>query len=286
MRTSILLAVPALFLSGLLFGYGCTMHATPPSTASVASTPPNNTEDPAAHPEPQPPFLPPRPATGPALCRGNFLKPEQGKAALDFSLDHFAGSLPEWQAHAAHLRAAIQPRHRPLPVAAENAAQRANLQQTHLRGWEGWLHRRIRDLPIHPRLLHLLHPLPPPPAHSRKNPRRSQHPRPRQSPHRRPLRRTGPAPLCLPRPHGRHRPLHRNVRLRRLARAGARRRPHEIRSRHAHAALEQYPRPRLPRNPSRCRPPKNCRHRRVRRRHPDVPSSPPSIPASPSMSPS
>ncbi len=93
-----------LTLTAALLGYACgQLQNHSESTATLTLDP-----DPAAHPEPQPPFLPPLPATGPALCRGNFLKPDQGKAALDFSLDHFATSQSEWQQHAAHLRAAIQ----------------------------------------------------------------------------------------------------------------------------------------------------------------------------------
>ena len=91
-------------LTAALLGYACGQVQ---NHSESAATPPLD-PDPPAHPEPQPPFLPPLPATGPALCRGNFLKPDQGKAALDFSLDHFATSQSEWQQHAAHLRAAIQ----------------------------------------------------------------------------------------------------------------------------------------------------------------------------------
>jgi hypothetical protein len=97
------IALP-LTLAAALLTYACTQLQNP---SESAATPPLD-PDPAAHPEPQPPFLPPLPASGPALCKGNFLKPDQGKAALDFSLEHFAASQAQWQQHAAHLRAAIQ----------------------------------------------------------------------------------------------------------------------------------------------------------------------------------
>ncbi|MGN6370156.1 MAG: alpha/beta hydrolase family protein [Phycisphaerae bacterium] len=93
-----------LTLAAALLTCACTHSNTSSESAATPPLDPN----PAAHPEPQPPFLPPLPANGPALCRGNFLKPDQGKAALQFSLDHFATSRQAWQQHAAHLRAAIQ----------------------------------------------------------------------------------------------------------------------------------------------------------------------------------
>ena len=54
-----------------------------------------------------PPDLPPAPATGPALCPGAFLKPEQGQAVLDAALAQFPDRAA-WQAYAGHVRDRIQ----------------------------------------------------------------------------------------------------------------------------------------------------------------------------------
>jgi dienelactone hydrolase len=51
--------------------------------------------------------LPPPPATGPALCPGAFLKPEQGKAVLDAALAQFPDRA-SWQAYAEHVRTRMQ----------------------------------------------------------------------------------------------------------------------------------------------------------------------------------
>ena len=51
--------------------------------------------------------LPPAPATGPALCPGNYLKPEQGQAVLDAALAQFPDRA-SWQAYADHARTRIQ----------------------------------------------------------------------------------------------------------------------------------------------------------------------------------
>jgi dienelactone hydrolase len=51
--------------------------------------------------------LPAAPAKGPALCQGNFLKPEQGKAVLDAALQHFPDR-DSWNAYAQHVRQRIQ----------------------------------------------------------------------------------------------------------------------------------------------------------------------------------
>jgi dienelactone hydrolase len=50
-----------------------------------------------------PPNLPAAPASGPALCPGNILTPEQGKAVLDFTLSQVT-SKEAWQQRAAHNR--------------------------------------------------------------------------------------------------------------------------------------------------------------------------------------
>jgi dienelactone hydrolase len=54
-----------------------------------------------------PPGLPPAPASGPALCPGGFLTPEQGKAVLDAALVQFPGR-PSWDAYARLARERIQ----------------------------------------------------------------------------------------------------------------------------------------------------------------------------------
>jgi hypothetical protein len=54
-----------------------------------------------------PPGLPPAPATGPALCPGDFLKPAQGAAVLDATLAQFPDRA-RWDTYAAHLRTRIQ----------------------------------------------------------------------------------------------------------------------------------------------------------------------------------
>ncbi|MDP3070436.1 MAG: acetylxylan esterase [Opitutaceae bacterium] len=54
-----------------------------------------------------PPGLPPKPASGPALTQGNFLKPEQGRAVLEAALKQFPDRA-SWEAYAAHLRTRIQ----------------------------------------------------------------------------------------------------------------------------------------------------------------------------------
>ncbi len=51
--------------------------------------------------------LPPAPATGPALCPGEFLTPAQGAAVLDAALARFPDRA-SWEAYAAHLRQRIQ----------------------------------------------------------------------------------------------------------------------------------------------------------------------------------
>jgi hypothetical protein len=51
--------------------------------------------------------LPPAPATGPALCVGAYLKPEEGKAALDAALAQFPNRT-SWEAYAKHVRQRIQ----------------------------------------------------------------------------------------------------------------------------------------------------------------------------------
>jgi len=51
--------------------------------------------------------LPAPPATGPALCRGAFLTPEQGKAVLDAAATQFPNR-EAWDAYAQHLRLRIQ----------------------------------------------------------------------------------------------------------------------------------------------------------------------------------
>jgi hypothetical protein len=99
MRKSTFLGYSSLVLAAALLGYSCAQPAQPPAPVS---------HELLLDAEPQPPFLPPLPTTQPALCRGNFLKPDQGKAALVFSLDHFAASEQSWQQHTAHLRACIQ----------------------------------------------------------------------------------------------------------------------------------------------------------------------------------
>ncbi|MBL9187119.1 MAG: acetylxylan esterase [Opitutaceae bacterium] len=54
-----------------------------------------------------PPGFPPKPAAGPALTQGNYLKPEQGRAVLDAALKQFPDRA-SWEAYAAHLRTRIQ----------------------------------------------------------------------------------------------------------------------------------------------------------------------------------
>ena len=54
-----------------------------------------------------PPGLPAAPTTGPALCRGNFLTPEQGKAVLYFTLSQ-CPTLAAWQSRADNNRKHIQ----------------------------------------------------------------------------------------------------------------------------------------------------------------------------------
>ena len=51
--------------------------------------------------------LPAAPADGPALCQGNYLKPEQGKAVLDAAIEHFPDR-NSWDAYAQHVRQRIQ----------------------------------------------------------------------------------------------------------------------------------------------------------------------------------
>ena len=51
--------------------------------------------------------LPPVPATGPALCVGGYLKPEQGKATLDAALAQFPDRA-SWEAYGQHIRQRIQ----------------------------------------------------------------------------------------------------------------------------------------------------------------------------------
>ena len=52
-------------------------------------------------------ILPEAPTNGPALCQGNYLKPEQGKAVLDTALAQFPNR-ESWDAYARHLRECIQ----------------------------------------------------------------------------------------------------------------------------------------------------------------------------------
>ena len=103
MRKYRFIACSSAVLAAAVFGFACARLTTPGTVAFLPIDP-----NPSANPEPQPSFLPPMPASGPALCKGNFLKPDQGKAVLDFSLQHFATSQSVWQQHAAHLRADIQ----------------------------------------------------------------------------------------------------------------------------------------------------------------------------------
>ena len=51
--------------------------------------------------------LPPAPATGPALCVGAYLKPEQGKATLDAALAQFPDRAA-WEAYGRHIRQRVQ----------------------------------------------------------------------------------------------------------------------------------------------------------------------------------
>src|SRR4051812_29755894 len=53
-----------------------------------------------------PPGLPEVPADGPALCMGNFLKPEQGKAVLDHALS-VCTNRASWEAYAETVRRGI-----------------------------------------------------------------------------------------------------------------------------------------------------------------------------------
>jgi len=52
-------------------------------------------------------LLPPAPTNGPALCRGNYLTPEQGKAVLNAALARFPDR-DSWDAYARHVRERIQ----------------------------------------------------------------------------------------------------------------------------------------------------------------------------------
>ncbi|PTX94213.1 acetylxylan esterase [Opitutus sp. ER46] len=52
-------------------------------------------------------ILPPAPTSGPALCPGGYLKPEQGQAILDAALARFPDRAA-WDAYAAHVRQRIQ----------------------------------------------------------------------------------------------------------------------------------------------------------------------------------
>lgn len=52
-------------------------------------------------------LLPPAPTNGPALCRGNYLKPEQGQAVLAAALRQFPHRAA-WDSYANHLRQRIQ----------------------------------------------------------------------------------------------------------------------------------------------------------------------------------
>src|SRR5260221_6118889 len=52
-------------------------------------------------------ILPAPPTNGPALCQGNYLKPEQGKAVLDAALVQFPNR-EAWDAYARHVRERIQ----------------------------------------------------------------------------------------------------------------------------------------------------------------------------------
>jgi hypothetical protein len=54
-----------------------------------------------------PSAVPPKPATGPALTQGNFLKPEVGQATLDAALKQFPDRA-SWDTYAAHLRTRLQ----------------------------------------------------------------------------------------------------------------------------------------------------------------------------------
>lgn len=54
-----------------------------------------------------PPGLPPAPETGPALCVGAYLKPEQGQAMLEAALKQFPDKA-SWDAYAKHVRQRIQ----------------------------------------------------------------------------------------------------------------------------------------------------------------------------------
>jgi dienelactone hydrolase len=54
-----------------------------------------------------PPGLPPAPESGPALCVGAYLKPEQGKATLDAALAQFPDRAA-WEAYGKHVRQRIQ----------------------------------------------------------------------------------------------------------------------------------------------------------------------------------
>jgi dienelactone hydrolase len=52
-------------------------------------------------------ILPTAPTNGPALCQGNYLKPEQGKAVLDAALAQFPNR-ESWDSYARHVRERIQ----------------------------------------------------------------------------------------------------------------------------------------------------------------------------------
>jgi dienelactone hydrolase len=54
-----------------------------------------------------PPNLPPAPTTGPALCQGNYLTPEQGKSVVEFTASQ-CPTREAWQARAEHNRKSIQ----------------------------------------------------------------------------------------------------------------------------------------------------------------------------------
>jgi hypothetical protein len=84
---------------GLLWG----RTASPTAAAQANLKPADNVTIPTRW---IPPGLPELPADGPALCQGNFLKPEQGKAVLDYALS-VCTNRASWEAYAETVRRGI-----------------------------------------------------------------------------------------------------------------------------------------------------------------------------------
>jgi len=99
MRTRHLVTLSALVLAGCSAPPHSDTSSTEPAAAFAQQIAAENDKD-------LPAGIPPMPESGPALCVGRFLTPEQGKAMLDRRLRQTRNA-DEWTAYSAHIRKCI-----------------------------------------------------------------------------------------------------------------------------------------------------------------------------------